>query len=475
MSDEKDPDREDADAPDQDGAKVDTADDGEDDEDDEDLDELEGEGFDRAVAEARDRALDPGFGPGDGPDLDPDSESDLDPGRGERPYTVEEAGLRTKVGWGRSPIVSAAVIVVGLFLLAATWSDFRYFLRSAQSEARDLGTVSEIYQNGEFSERFDNEWVILEGDPDVQHAARMQGREGWIGFMRLIEGDASVFVSVPRATEKATNEFPGRFEGRMRRMSKVPQWDRLQTFFNAEEISDTIDVVPSSVVAAIAAGGSEVEVVGGGSESIAPTDKLRVIVGQSAAVVQLGRTTWPTRAAAEEMMQVFGRPWAFVEKRDTVWVFALEIGPNAKVELFQELTRALNGGEDLASADPKVGGLVLPRRATYVVDWGDLQASDDSLSFTYADNTAGTGYRVEGTALVPVELERGRLSVSVAAIEDVRIERPLRANPDGYLVMVDQRPTDVWPSAVMFFAVFGVVGLNVWALVGTLRRRRAAA
>jgi hypothetical protein len=435
------------------------------------LDQLDdaGGGFDRAVAQARDRAA----------GRDPEGDLDLDPASaGERPYTAEEAGLRTRLGgsgWGRSPIVSIAVIIIGTFLLAATWGDFRYFLRSVQSGPRDLGRVSDIYANGEFSERFDNEWVVLEGDPDVQHAARMQGREGWIGFMRLIEADASLFVAVPRATEKATNEFPGRFEGRMRRMSKVPQWERLQTFFNAEEISDTIDVVPSSVVAAVTAGSSEIEVVGGGSESVAPTDKLRVIVSQSAAVVQLGRTTWPSREAAEEMMRGFGRPWAFVEKRDTVWVFAVEIGANAKVELFQELTRALNGGEDLASADPKVGGLVLPRRATYVVDWGDLQAADGTLSFTYADNTAGTGYRVEGAKLVPVELERGRLSVAISAIEDVRVERPLRANPDGYLVMVDQRPTDVWPSAVMFFAVFGVVGLNVWALVGTLRRRRAAA
>src|SRR5690606_38044803 len=113
---------------------------------------------------------------------DPD---ELDPNKGERPYTVEEAGMRSKVGWGRSPIVSAAVIVVGLFLLVATWSDFRYFLRSVQSEPRDLGYVSDIYKDGQFTERLDNAWVILEGDPDVQHAARMQGREGWIGFMRL--------------------------------------------------------------------------------------------------------------------------------------------------------------------------------------------------------------------------------------------------------------------------------------------------
>lgn len=448
MSDDKNPDREEPGA-----AQPD------DDEHDE-LDELEGEGFDQAVAKARQDAAG---------DLDPG----LDPELGQRPYTAEEAGLRTKVGWGRSPIISAAVIVVGLFLLVATWNDFRYFLRSVQSEPRELGHVSDIYQDGEFAERYDNEWVVLEGDPDVQHAARMPGREGWIGFMRLIEADASVFVAIPRATEKAPNEFPGRFEGRMQRISKVPQWERLQTFFNAEEITDIVDLAPASLIDAVQGGGSEVQIDGGEALSLEPSDKLRVVVRQSTAVVQLGRTTWPTREAAEEIMKVFGRPWTFVEKRDTVWVFALDLGgTDAKVELFQELTKALNGSDVLASADPKVGGLVLPRRATYLVDFGDLQADGATLSFTYGNNTAETGWRVDGDELVPIELERGRLGVPVAAIEAVRLERSLTANPDGYLLMVDQRPRDVWPSAVMFVAVLGVVGLNVWALVAYFRRRK---
>jgi len=442
VSDDKSPDREEPDAAPP---------------DDDELDELEGEGFDRAVAAARKSAE------GGGPD----------PELGERPYTAEEAGMRTKVGWGRSPIISVAVMIIGLFLLAATWSDFRYFLRSIQSEPRALGHVSDIYQDGKFVERLDNEWVVLEGDPDVQHAAKMPGREGWIGFMRLIGADASMFVAIPRATEKAPNQFPGKFEGRMRRISEVPQWQRLQTFFNAEEISDVVDLAPASVVAAVQSGGSEVSVESGESLALAPSDKLRVVVRQSTAVVQLGRTTWPTRQAAEEIMQVFGRPWTFVEKRDTVWVFALEVGADAKVEQFQQLTDALNGPDTLASADPKVGGLVLPRRATYLVDFGDLQADGASLSFTYGNNTAETGWRVDGNELVPVELERGRLSVPVAAIENVRLERLLVANPDGYLLMVDQHPRDVWPSAVMFVAVLGVVGLNVWALVAFFRRRRA--
>ena len=39
--------------------------------------------------------------------------------------------------------------------------------------------------------------------------------------------------------------------------------------------------------------------------------------------------------------------------------------------------------------------------------------------------------------------------------------------------LLDQLPKDVWPSAVMFFAVLGVVLLNVWALVAAIRRRQA--
>lgn len=427
------------------------------------LDGLDEAGFDAIIAQARDRAA----------GVIPDDE--LDPDLGERPYTQEEAGLRSRVGWGRSPIISAAVVVIGLFLLAATWSDFRYFLRSGQSAPRDLGDVSDIFVDGAFTERLDNEWVVLEGDPDVQHAARMQGREGWIGFMRLIEADANMFVAIPRATQNANNEFPGRFEGRMRRIDEVAQFEKLQTFFNAEEIVDIFDLAPEAVADAISAGASEVALAEGGTAPLARTDKLRVVVAQSAAVVQLGRTTWPKREAADAAITALGLPWAFVEKRGTVWVYAVEVGTDASVERYQELTRALNGGEDLDSADPKVGGLALPRRATYLVDYGDLQVEGAELSFTYGDNTAGTGWTTDGgdsQSLRSVELVDGRLRVPLSSVEAYRLERSLRVNPDGYLLMVDQRPFDVWPSALMFGAVLGVVLLNGWALAATLRRRR---
>lgn len=442
VSDEKDPDREEAGAADR----------------DDELDDLDGDGFDRAVAEARGRVR----------------SDELDPNLGERPYTAEEAGLRGRVGWGRSPIISVAVIIVGLFLLVATWSDFRYFLRTLQSQPRDLGHISDIYVDGQFTERFDDEWVVLEGQPDVQHAARMPSRDGWVGFMRLVEGDASMFVAIPRETEEATNEFPGRFEGRMRRLEDTPQWEKLQTFFNAEQIIDIVNLAPASVLAAISGGGDSVELAEGGTTQLAGTDTLRLVVTQPVALAQLGRKSWPTRAEAEQAIAALGRPWVFVEKRDHVWVFAVDVGANASVDVFQELTRTLNGGSDIADPDPKVGALAMPRRTMYLAQFGDLAVEGPELSFTYGSNSAEPGWRRVGDQLEPVELKSGRLAVPTAAIEAMRVERTLSADPDGYLLVVDHPPADAWPSALMFVAVLSVVVLNGWALATALRRRRAA-
>ncbi|MCA9699679.1 MAG: hypothetical protein KC431_19290, partial [Myxococcales bacterium] len=409
-------------------------------------------------------------------------DSDPDPSLGDRPYTKEEAGLRSKVGWGRSPIVSVAVIIVGLFLLVATWSDFAYFLHFGQSAPRELGQVGDIYQGGEFSERFDNEWVHLQGEPDVQHAARMETREGWVGFLRLIEADASLFVAVPRDTEKASNEFPGEFSGRIVRLQDSPQWDKLQQFFKAEEIVDLVDLKPASVEAALAStgqsgalAGPELDLVTGGTTTLGADEQVRVIARMPVGMAQLGRDTWKTQEQAEATIAALGVPWTFVEKRNMFWVFAVWTGPNAEVDVFQRMTRALNGGEDLVGADPKKGALVLPRRATYLTTAGDLQGKEGRVSFTYGENTAGTGWVVSGDKLTEVGLEDGRLQIPAKAVEEVRVERQLAINPKGYLLMVDQKPTDVWPSAVMFGAVLGVVLLNLWALVTTLRRRRASA
>ncbi len=125
-------------------------------------------------------------------------------------------------------------------------------------------------------------------------------------------------------------------------------------------------------------------------------------------------------------------------------------------------------------ADPKQGAIVLPRRVTYLARLGALALSKDQLSIPYdQDSPEDTGWRKVGGKLEPVAPVEGSLAVPRAQVEAIRLERSLKADPDGYLIVVGQHPRDSWPSAVMFVGVLGVMALNVWALVAVLRRRRA--
>ncbi|MFV8750306.1 hypothetical protein ACNOYE_07125 [Nannocystaceae bacterium ST9] len=406
-------------------------------------------------------------------------------------FTQEEAGLRSRLGWGRSPIIAVAVIVVGLFLLVATWADFVYFLRVFQSEPRALGSVEDIYRDGEFVENFDNEWVVLDGEPDVQHAARTPSRDGWYGVLRLLRAEGKLFVAIPRDDEDAPAEFPGHHEGRMRRLGATPQWEKLQQFFDAEQVIDLQDLDAGSVLAAIEQGSRSVESAEGVALELGDDDMVRLVVDFPVGVVQLGRSTWKTREAAEQAVIGLGLAWAPLDKKSSsvAWQFVVGLDEQAGLQQAEQarydaIGKQLEAGLDAASkadveanrADPKKGALVMPRRVTYLARFAELALAKGVVSIPYdQDSPEDTGWReVEGRleAIAPVE---GSLAVPRSQIEAVRLERALRTDPDGYLIMVGQHPRDAWPSAVMFVGVLGVMALNVWALVAVLRRRRAEA
>ena len=43
-------------------------------------------------------------------------------------------------------------------------------------------------------------------------------------------------------------------------------------------------------------------------------------------------------------------------------------------------------------------------------------------------------------------------------------------DPDGYVILVEERPDEKWLIAVLFFLVGGLVAVNLGALAYTLRR-----
>jgi hypothetical protein len=399
-------------------------------------------------------------------------------------FTQEEAGLSNRLGWGRSPILAVAVIVVGVFLLVATWADFRYFLRVVQSEPRELGSVEDIYRDGEFVENFDNEWVVLSGEPDVQHAARTPSRDGWYGVLRLLRTEGKLFVAIPRDDEDAPSEFPGLHEGRMRRLGDAPQWEKLQQFFDAEQIVDLQDLDADSVLAAVEQGKFEVTSAQGQVLELTADDTVRLVVDFPVGVVQMGRSTWKSREAAQQAVAGLGLAWAPSDKSSSVaWQFILEVEGTADREAYAALAERLEAGLDAETkadiaknrADPKKGAVVLPRKVTYLARLGDLTLTGDQLGIPYdEDSPDDTGWRKVGDRLEAVAPVEGSLGVPRSQVATIRLERALKADPDGYLVMVGQHPRDAWPSAVMFVGVLGVVMLNVWALVTVMRRRRAA-
>jgi hypothetical protein len=150
----------------------------------------------------------------------------------------------------------------------------------------------------------------------------------------------------------------------------------------------------------------------------------------------------------------------------------IRVAPEAR----DEIVARLDAGHEVPAnnPDPKVGSMILPRTATYVMMPEDLGVAGDSqLVFAYGENTSSPGYEVEGERLAERKLREGRLAVDLADIDAVRVERRIRVDPSGYVIQVEDSPSKHWLDGVLFLLVLGLVGVNMASLVITLRRIRA--
>jgi hypothetical protein len=383
---------------------------------------------------------------------------------------VENRGKRPR----RSPALASLVALAGVYLLTTMWSDFRYWLRS-ENDLRDLGNVTQIYKDGEFVEDFDNQYVRVTGTPDVQHAARMTTEKGISGYVRIREAGGSLFASVPHEDQRPYDRFTGTFEGRMRDLSSMWNFEVVQQFFDNEQILQTVDVTPVELARAMKAQSATLKVDGEDREiDLSDDDMIRLVVEQPEATVQLGKGTWKRVGDAESAVGELGYPFALSERKSVHFhTFVVRISESER----DTAQARLNEGHEVPAdnPDPKIGAMILPRTATYVVPPEQVGvAGDDQLVFEYGDNTTSPGYRVEGGKLVERSLDDGKLGVDVADVIVTRIERQVRVNPNGYVVVVEERPESKWLSAVLFLVVSALVAMNLVALGFWVRRLRAA-
>jgi hypothetical protein len=190
--------------------------------------------------------------------------------------------------------------------------------------------------------------------------------------------------------------------------------------------------------------------------------------------VQLGRTSFPSRAAAEAAVQALGFPYYFPEDQSSAAFYTVFARiPEAQRAATQ--ASLVQAGVPAASdkPDPRVGALVVPFTTTYLVPAGALKKDGGQISLAYGDNTTSPGFVLEGDKLVPRPLKDGRLTVDPAQLRAVGVVQQVRVDPNGFIVLVGETPRDQWPALALWVVVLGVVGWNIAGLALLWRRKRA--
>lgn len=356
----------------------------------------------------------------------------------------------------RSPLIDVAVAMFGAYLLVAMFGDVRYFLRG--SSPRDLGEAATLVEQG-LGDELREQYVTLRGTPDVQHAARAKLGEKTVGYLRLIEGGGSLYAAVPRTS--ASNEFQGQFTGRMRRLADVRMFPWIQQYFDGERIIETHDLSSEQLLAALDAG------------SIKPGDQLSLSVDQPDSRLQLGRSSFPSLAAAQAAVAALGVPYFTPREQPSAafYTFFARIPADQRAAAQASLTAAGAALPPSDKPDPRVGALIVPFFTAYLVTGESLTREGNTLSFPPGDTSPG--FVLQGDQLVPRPLADGRLTIDIANLRGAGRLVPVTVDPAGYIILTDETPADQWPTFALWLVVLGVVGWNLTGLVQLWRRRQA--
>jgi hypothetical protein len=203
---------------------------------------------------------------------------------------------------------------------------------------------------------------------------------------------------------------------------------------------------------------------------------MRLVIQRVEARVQLGKTTFPDPSVAEARVAELGYPYAVVGGSETFHSFVVRIPEAERASAHARLVEGLDVPP--ATSDPKVGAAVLPMTGTFTVPASVLQLDPDerALVFPYGDNTTVPGYRVTDGKLAAVSLgEEDAMRIAIDELSAVRVEQPIRLDPDGYVILVGADPSSARTLGLLWLVALGIGLVNVASLLLWLRRRAAIA
>lgn len=388
-----------------------------------------------------------------------------------------------RVRRGRSVWVSLLVILVGGVLLVHMYGDFRFWLAS-DDDVVELGHVSELVRNGRLQGDHSHQRVAIQGTPDVQSAARFTTKDGYVGFLRLIESGTAVFAAIPRESERAPDQFPTRFVGRLRRLDDTPARDWVRRFFAAEAITESFEVDPKALIRSV--GAADAGAAGSDSEDprelyveasdstvrrLASIDRVQVTLAQEQAVVQMGRGSWRSRAAAREKIASLGRAFGDLEVEHSLY-FSFVIAADRNE--YAELEDLLNAGLDIPANNPQpnLGAMLVSRRSSHVTRVETLAVDERGrLQYEVQSDSVGLGWYPSGDQLVEKRSEGSVIRLAPDAIGRIQIDRHLAVGTHTHVLSVGELPSSKRLMALLFLLVLGLVLSNTWTVVRVLRLR----
>jgi hypothetical protein len=363
----------------------------------------------------------------------------------------------------RSPLIDVAVALFGGYMLVTMFGDVRYFLQG--STPRDLGDAAALVESGNLNDGLREQYVTLRGTPDVQHAARARIGEKTVGYLRVVEGGGSLFAAIPRTDKPTGNQFEGEFTGRLRRVADVRMFAWITQYFDGERIVETRDLTTDQLLAAL------------DGNKFKPDDQITLGVDQPDARIQLGRTSFPSKAAAEAAVQALGVPYFTPAEQSSsaFYTFVARIPADQRAAAQATLTAAGQPASDAQTdkPDPRIGALVVPFFTTYLVPAAELKHEGTTLHFPLGDDSTSPGYIVVDGQLAPRPLKDGRLQIEATQLRAVGRLQPVRVDPNGYIIQVGEHPYDQWPTLTLWLVVLAVVGWNLSSLAVWWRRRQA--
>lgn len=363
----------------------------------------------------------------------------------------------------RSPLIDVAVALFGGYMLVTMFGDVRYFLQG--STPRDLGDAAALVESGNLNDGLREQYVTLRGTPDVQHAARARIGEKTVGYLRVVEGGGSLFAAIPRTDKPTGNQFEGEFTGRLRRVADVRMFAWITQYFDGERIVETRDLTTDQLLAAF------------DGNKFKPDDQITLGVDQPDARIQLGRTSFPSKAAAEAAVQALGVPYftPAEQSSNAFYTFVARIPADQRAAAQATLTAAGQPASDAQTdkPDPRIGALVVPFFTTYLVPAAELKHEGTTLNFPLGDESTSPGYVVVDGQLAPRPLKDGRLQIEATQLRAVGRLQPVRVDPNGYIIQVGEHPHDQWPTLTLWLVVLAVVGWNLSSLAVWWRRRQA--